>query len=96
MTLAEQLIWSADAENIAKVRQLLCKAAVAVCAESSSTANHATRVAFAVAVLGNPTAAGSAAVFPVATNPALTTTPSDADLEFTVNSMFSALAGVTT
>ena len=68
MTLAEQLTWTADAENIAKVRQMLCKAAIAVCAEDAATANHQTRAAYALAVLGNPEAAASAAVFPVATN----------------------------
>lgn len=93
MTLAEQLTWAADADNIAKVRQLLCKAAVAVMAESAATAGHDIRVAYAQAVLGNPAAAGQAYVYAVATNSGLTTTPSDNDLEFTVNSMFNAFAG---
>lgn len=96
MTLAEQLTWTADADNISKVRQLLCKAAVAICAEEAATANHQTRVAYSLAVLGNPEAAAKAAVFPVATNVGLTATPSDSDIEFTINSMVNAFAGVTT
>ena len=97
MTLTEQITWLGVADNVSHVRQCLCKAAVAVAAEdASATAHHATRSAYAFAVLGNPTAAGTAAAFAVATNPGLTTTPSDSDLEFTVNSMFNALAGVTT
>lgn len=96
MTLAEQLTWVGNADNVAKVRQLLCKSAVAVAAEEAATAHHVTRSAFAFAVLGNPTAAGAAAAYAVATNSGLTTTPSDNDLEFTVNSMFNAFAGVTT
>lgn len=93
MTLAEQITWAADSDNIAKVRQLLAKASVAIMAESAATAGHDVRVAYALAVLGNPTAAGAAYTVSVATNSGLTTTPSDADLEFTVNSMFNAFAG---
>jgi hypothetical protein len=96
MTLTEQLTWLADADNVAKVRQLLCKAAIAVAAEEAATAHHQTRSAYSFAVLGNPVAAGQAAAYAVATNSGLTTTPSDSDLEFTVNSMFNAFAGVTT
>ena len=96
MTLSEQLTWTADAANIAKVRQLLCKAALAIAAEDPTPANHDLRSAYAFAVLGNPEAAAAIAVFAVATNPGLTATPTDNDLEFTVNSMVNAFAGVTT
>lgn len=96
MTLTEQITWLADADNVIKVRQCLCESAIAVAAESAATADHVTRSAFAFAVLGNPVAAGAAAAIAVATSAGLTTTPSDNDLKFTVNSMFNALAGVTT
>lgn len=79
-----------------RVRYFLVKAAVAVMAEAGNTAGHALRVTYANAVL-----AGSAPITPVsvavttnATVAAAGFAATDGDLEFVVNSLFSALSGV--
>jgi hypothetical protein len=94
MTLAEQLTWLAEADNISKVRQCTVKAAVSIMAEAANTANHTQRIAYAFWVLNNPVAAGQSMAYAASTNPGLTTTPTDNDLEFTINSMVGAMAGV--
>lgn len=94
MTQTEQVTFAADAVQSARVRQALIKASIAVASEDAETPGHAVRRAFAHFVLDSPAVAGAAAAMAVATSPALGTEPTDADLEFTVNSMFNALAGV--
>jgi hypothetical protein len=88
-----------------RVRYAAIKAAVAVMAESAGTASHTQRVTYAKSVL-----AGLIDIFSmsigVATNPTIfaelnpTATPNygvpDADIEFTVNSLYNAFAGVST
>ena len=96
MTLAEQVTAVADSAWIGKVTQALTKAAVAVMAEADTVDNHDLRVAYAKAVLGNPEVAGQIATYAVSTNTGIssTATATDNDIEFTVNSMFDAFAGV--
>lgn len=94
MTLAEQITWSADATNKAKVRQLLLKAAVAIMYESDQTVGYELRRKYAKAVLGNPTVAAEIAVYAVATNPGLTFAGTDSDIEYTLGTMINAFAGV--
>ncbi|SRR6266498_2657034 len=85
-----------------RVKFFLEKAAIAVMNEASSTAGHADRVALAklvllgrnsnyesaVAVLSNSTLFAEGT-----TDPATGNGISDSDLEFAINSMFSAFAG---
>jgi len=88
-----------------RVAYCLKKAAVAVMAEDAGTANHAERVVYAKQVLSGE-ASVVEATKAVVTNATLTSDGditdapdygiSDSDLEFTVNSMFNALAGVST
>ena len=88
-----------------RVEYCLKKSAVAVMAEDAQTANHAERVVYAKEVLDG-TASVPEASSAVVTNSTLTTNGdlsagplfgiSDSDLEFTVNSMYNALAGVST
>lgn len=88
-----------------RVEYCLKKAAVAVMAELAGTANHAERVVYASKVLDGQASVIEAAKAAV-TNPTLTAGGdigagplfgiSDNDLEFTVNSMFNAFAGVAT
>ena len=88
-----------------RVEYCMKKAAVAVMAEAAGTASHAERVVFAITVLDG-SASVSEAASAVVTNATLTTNGditagplygvSDNDLEFTVNSMFNAFAGVAT
>lgn len=81
-------------------------AAINIMSEDSGTASHAQRVAYAITVLN-----GSASIFQVSvailTNSAIageadvTTLPGctsvpDGDIQFAVNSLFNALAGVVT
>jgi hypothetical protein len=93
MTLEEQRVWVDDPEWQAKVRQLAVKASVAVSAESAGAAHHAIRAALAVKVLNEPDLWAKPFTAAVATNVALSTTPSDGDLEFTLNSLYDAMAG---
>ena len=88
-----------------RVEYCLKKAAIAIMAEDAGTANHAERVVYANKVLEG-TASISEACKAVVTNATLTAGGdldagplfgiSDNDLEFTVNSMVNALAGVST
>lgn len=87
-----------------RVEYCLKKAAVAIMAEDAGTANHAERVVYANKVLDG-TASVVEAAKAVVTNATLTASGdsdaanmgiSDGDLEFTVNSMFNAFAGVST
>jgi hypothetical protein len=87
----------------ARVEYCLKKAAVAVMAEAANTENHADRVVFAKKVLDGEAgithatmAAMTNSTITAGGNPAAAPNfgVSDGDLEFTVNSMFNAFAGV--
>lgn len=105
--MASQHIMSKIADHeafVARVRYCAKKAAVAVMAEAPETASHAERVAYAKQLLDG-TASASSYAQAVVTNATLTASGeldpaqfgiSDGDLEFTVNSMFNAMAGVAT
>lgn len=98
MTYAIQVTFLADVGQVSRIRQALVKAAVAVMAEPANTAHHSQRIAYAFYILNNSTVAGEEMAKGVATSPGITVLdsdhPSDADIEFTVNSMFDAYAGV--
>lgn len=93
---------SADAMTVAlnagfqdRVRYFLMKASLAVLAEGA-VANHTARAAYASAVIGG-TASVLLASIACLTNGAVAAAGfevTDGDLEFTVNSVFNALAGV--
>lgn len=96
---------SADAMTVARnggfqerVKYFLQKAALAVMAEVNTTAAHAARVVYAKVVLTGDASVPEAAVAVVtnATVAAAGFNVTDNDLEFTVNSVFNALAGVST
>lgn len=85
-----------------RVEYCLKKAAVAVMAEDAGTASHADRVTYAKKVIDG-TASTAEAAKAVVTNSTLTASGDsdaanmgivDSDLEFTINSMFNAFAGV--
>lgn len=87
-----------------RVEYCLQKAAIAIMAEDAATVNHAERVVYAKEVLAG-TASVAQAAKAVVTNATLTASGdsgaanmgvSDGDLEFTVNSMVNAFAGVAT
>jgi hypothetical protein len=93
MTLDEQRTFANSAVWQDKVRQLAVKAAIAVAAEDDQTAGHAKRVALATKVTNDPDAWKKAFAVAAATNVALSSSPSDNDLEFTINSHWDAMAG---
>jgi hypothetical protein len=88
-----------------RVEYCMKKAAVAIMAEDAATANHAERVTYSVKILDG-TASVAEYAKAVVTNPTLTANGdigasplhgiSDGDLEFTVNSMMNAMAGIAT
>ena len=101
----EMITIAGSATTLRRVRYAMKKAAVAVMAEVNTTTNHAERVVYAKTVLD-----GSASVLGYSqaamTNATLTTKGdisavpnfgfTDSELEFTVDSMFNAMAGVAT
>jgi len=88
-----------------RVRYAMKKAAVAVMAEVNTTPNHAERVVYAITILDG-TASVQEYASSVVTNATITAAgdlsapplfgAADTDIEFTVNSMFDAMAGVAT
>lgn len=93
MTFLDQFNTAQNPDFRRRVEMALVKAAVSVMAESAATDGHAERAAFAGRVLAAPATTSGPAAAAVATNPVITSESSDGDLEFTVNSMFNALAG---
>jgi hypothetical protein len=93
MTLDEQRTFANSRVWQDKVSALAAKAALAVAAESAATDGHAERAALATKVLNDPKAWAYPFAVAAATNPALSSSPSDNDLEFTINSTWSAMAG---
>jgi hypothetical protein len=87
-----------------RIRYDIQKAAIAVCSEDSQTASHPQRIAYArllisgniqilswaIAVVTNSTIANEATLDPQVADFGIP----DSDIEFTVNSLFNAFAGV--
>lgn len=93
MTLEEQRMFAFSASWQAKVGQLAIKAALDVAAESAATESHDLRAELATKVMNDPKAWAFPFTAATATNPALTSAPSDNDLAFTVASIWNAMAG---
>ena len=81
---------------VARVQGAMVKSAIAVAAEAPATAGHAVRVAWATQVLRDPAHYAARLAFGVAANAAITPESTDSDIEFTVNSLWDAYAGVVT
>lgn len=98
MTFAEQIELAEDGLFQARVRQATITAAIAVMAETPTAetqAAHEKRTALALRILSEPTGTQRAWAYAVAANPAITAESSDGDLQWTVNSLWDAMAGVT-
>jgi hypothetical protein len=93
VTLDEQTTYLGVADNRSKILQTAVKAAADVAAEPSTTPHHTLRADLATKVLNAPLAWEEAFARAVAANPALSTTPSDNDLQFSVNAIWDAMAG---
>ena len=84
-----------DPIYLAKVTQSAVKTAIAVNSEAPATAFHAQRVAFATAVLNNPSDLGRKLTHGVATQVS-GATPTDANIDTAVSAIWNAYAGVVT
>ena len=94
MTLDEQRDWRDMPKWRAACGQAARKAAADVMAESAATDHHAVRADLAVKVLNDASDAWEVAfTYSVAAQPAVTSTPTDNDLLFTVNALWNAMAG---
>ena len=81
---------------VARVQGAMVKSAIAVSSEDPATVAHATRTQWATQVLRDPAHYAQRMAFGVAANPSVTAASTDADIEFTVNSIWNAYAGVIT
>jgi hypothetical protein len=100
MTFIEQAELAENGEFQARVRQAAVSAAVAILADvpantPQAIAAHAKRAAYANTVLREPTSQQRALAMSVVSNPGIVgAAATDNDIQFTVNSMWDAWAGV--
>lgn len=95
MAFIDQYHLATDPEFIARVEIALAKASVAVNSEEVTTPGHEVRVKYSKRVLDAPASAAAAAAIAVVTNSAIEENSPDDAIEFTINSMYNALAGFT-
>jgi len=79
---------------VARVQAAMVKSAIAVNSEDPATVGYATRVQWATQVLRDPQHYASRMAYGVAANPTITIESGDNDIEFTVNGVWNAYAGV--
>lgn len=99
MTFLEQVELAENGEFQARIRQAAITAATAIMADRPANtpqaiATHALRTRLALDVLRNPTTWARAFAAAVVTNNAVSAQSSDSDLQWTVNSLWDALAGI--
>lgn len=97
MTLETQSDLAKNPAFIDRVRSSLVAACIAVTSEVDTTPNHANRIAYANAALLEPERNASVVAFGVATNATIDAAglaATDNDINFVVNSLFDAYAGV--
>lgn len=105
MTFIDQFSLALDPNFQNRVKIALVTAAINVTSESKSSDSGVTgpsddavyqkRLSWAFSVITNPDNHLNAMVWAVAANAAITSVSLDSDIQFTVNSMVSAFAGVT-
>lgn len=94
MAFVDQINLAMTPHFIVRVQGAMVKSALAVASEDPATAGHGTRVAWATQVLRDPAHYAARMAYGVAVNPVITAESSDSDIEFTVNSVWDAYAGV--
>ena len=100
MAFTDQAALARSDEFVYRIRVALCKACIAVISESyggsgqPSAAQHNLRAAWATQVLRDPEQPAIRYAWGVVANAAITAASSDSDIEFTVNSIFDAYAGI--
>lgn len=92
MAFLDQYQLAQDPDFLGRVAVATVKAAVAVMAEAEPTPE---RVKYAGIVLRNPHGAAQQMALAVVTNGAVTAESNDGDIEFTVNSVYQAMADAT-
>ena len=107
MAFLESGYLAEDVEFKKRVMIALLTAAKDIMAEVNTTTAHSQRVTYASKVIANPVDEAANATNLIVTNTSIvasfnknitryTTTATDSDIQFTVNSLFNALAGVST
>lgn len=99
MDFLGQIALAENGEFQARVRQAVVTAAVDIMADApvntpQAIAVHAKRAALATRVLLDPTSLQRAWAYMVVSNPAISAESIDSDLQWTVSSMWNAMAGV--
>lgn len=94
MGFTEQHTLATSQEFFIRVKVAVAKASIAVANEDPATLGHTQRVQYAQAALANLDSVARNMAFGVACNPVISAESSDSDIEFTVNSVFNAYAGV--
>lgn len=94
MTFNEDYLLAIDDTFKQQVTMASQKTAAAVAAEDPSNTYHDQRQAFGTQCMRNPVTMGATVAFSVAAQPGITTGATDGDIEFTVNALWNALAGV--
>ena len=99
MTFEEQAALAADTAFIVRVQQAAIKAALAVLADipdntPEAIETHRKRAQLGKEVLLDPGRMALSMARGVVSNPSITAAATDAEIEFTVNSIWSAYAGV--
>jgi hypothetical protein len=94
MTYVQQDNLAHDSQFLQRVRIAMITAAVTVQAEAPATPNHTNRSNYAKLVLNAPDAYVQQFSEMVASNVAISANSLDSDILFTVNTNFSAMAGM--
>lgn len=96
MAFLDQVTLATDGNFVSKVQQAMITSAIQIVAEKDSVDNHydSMRLSYAVTVLKDPRRYAQLMSYGVATNGAINSQSSDNDIQFTVNSMWDAYAGV--
>lgn len=93
-TLEDIFLLARRTSFVERIQAAVAKAAVAVAAETPDLSERSRlRRALSVKVLENSEEYASRFALAVATNPVITQASTDSDVEFTVNSMWDAIAG---
>lgn len=79
---------------IERVRLAVVTAAINVAAEDTATPGHARRAEYARYALGDSAHVAAQFAFGVASNPVITAASTDNDIQFTVNAIWNAFAGI--
>jgi len=96
MSFAEQFDLAMTPTFVARVQAAMVKSAIAVSSENPETPAHVTRVQWATQVLRDPAHYATRMAFGVAANSVITADSPDDAIEYTVNSVWNAYAGVVT